>query len=184
MSWQAAPRVGGRSAELWVMEPGTVLAAKYRLDEVLGRCRMVSVWRALHLGLNAPVAVKLMDRAIMKTAGMLARFHREAQAAAQLRSPHVVQIIDHGVDAESGTPFIAMELLEGESLADRLTRVGVLSPRETSRLVTEVCRALARAHEAGIVHRDLKPANLFLVANDDQEVTKVLDFGIAKSQPT
>ena len=166
------------------MEAGTVLAAKYRLDEVLGRGGMGSVWRALHLGLNAPVAVKLMDPAIMKTAGMLARFHREAQAAAQLRSPHVVQIIDHGVDAETGTPFIAMELLEGESLADRLTRVGVLSPRETSRLVTEVCRALARAHEAGIVHRDLKPANLFLVANDDQEVTKVLDFGIAKSQPT
>ena len=166
------------------MEAGTVLASKYRLDSELGRGGMGSVWRALHLGLNAPVAIKLMDPAIMKTPGMLVRFHREAQAAAQLRSPHVVQIIDHGVDPETETPFIAMELLEGESLADRLTRLGVLSPIQTSRIVTEVCRALARAHEAGIVHRDLKPANLFLVENGDQELTKVLDFGIAKSQPT
>jgi eukaryotic-like serine/threonine-protein kinase len=164
------------------MEAGSVISGKYRLEAVLGRGGMGSVWRALHLGLNAPVAIKLMDPAVMKTSGMLARFHREAQAAAQLRSPHVVQIFDHGVDTDSGVPFIVMELLEGESLADRLTRVGVLTPRETSRIITEVCRALARAHDAGIVHRDLKPANLFLVANDDQEVTKVLDFGIAKQQ--
>jgi serine/threonine protein kinase len=164
------------------MEVGSVISSKYRLEAVLGRGGMGSVWRALHLGLNAPVAIKLMDPVVMKTSGMLARFHREAQAAAQLRSPHVVQIFDHGVDTDSGVPFIVMELLEGESLADRLTRVGTLTPRETSRIITEVCRALARAHDAGIVHRDLKPANLFLVANDDQEVTKVLDFGIAKQQ--
>ncbi len=164
------------------MEAGSIISGKYRLEAVLGRGGMGSVWHALHLGLNAPVAIKLMDPAVMKTSGMLARFHREAQAAAQLRSPHVVQIFDHGVDTDSGVPFIVMELLEGESLADRLTRVGVLTPRETSRIITEVCRALARAHDAGIVHRDLKPANLFLVANDDQEVTKVLDFGIAKQQ--
>jgi serine/threonine-protein kinase len=164
------------------MQPGTVLSGKYRLDALLGRGGMGSVWRALHLGLDAPVAVKLMDPAIMKTSGMLARFHREAQAAAQLRSPHVVQIFDHGVDAESGIPFIVMELLDGESLAERLARVRLLTPRETNQIVTEVCRALARAHDAGIVHRDLKPANLFLIENGDQEVTKVLDFGIAKSQ--
>jgi serine/threonine-protein kinase len=143
---------------------------------------MGSVWRAHHLGLEAPVAVKLMDPAVMRTPGMLARFHREAQAAAQLRSPHVVQIFDHGVDEASRTPFIVMELLEGESLLDRQARFRVLPPRETSLIVTDVCRALGRAHEMGIIHRDLKPANLFLVNNDDHEITKVLDFGIAKSQ--
>lgn len=163
------------------MKEGVVLAGKYRLEGVLGRGGMGSVWRAHHLGLEAPIAVKLMDPAIMSTPGMLQRFHREAQAAAKLRSPHVVQIIDHGVDDATATPFIAMELLEGESLLDRLGRVRTLTPSQTARLVSDVCRALGRAHDAGIIHRDLKPANLFLVANDDQELTKVLDFGIAKS---
>jgi serine/threonine-protein kinase len=163
------------------MEVGVVLAGKYRLEALLGHGGMGSVWRAHHLGLEAPVAVKLMAPGIMTAPGMLQRFHREAQAAARLRSPHVVQIFDHGVDSATSTPFIVMELLEGESLLERLGRVRTLSPLKTARLVTDVCRALSRAHEAGIIHRDLKPANLFLVPNDDQEVTKVLDFGIAKS---
>ena len=100
------------------------------------------------------------------------------KAAASLRSAHVVQVFDYGVD--EGDPYLAMELLEGESLADRLLRVRRLSYVETTRFLTHAARALARAHEAGIVHRDLKPDNVFLVRNDDQEVAKVLDFGIAK----
>jgi serine/threonine-protein kinase len=143
---------------------------------------MGSVWRAQHLGLNAPVAIKLMDSALAATAEGRARFHREAQAAAALRSPHVVQVLDHGFDESSHQPFIVMELMDGESLAERLKRLARLSPQETARVVTHVARALARAHGSGIVHRDLKPDNVFVVQNEDEEVAKVLDFGIAKSQ--
>ncbi|WP_420894966.1 protein kinase domain-containing protein, partial [Sorangium cellulosum] len=102
----------------------------------------------------------------------------EATAAAQLRSAHVVQILDHGIEGEQ--PFIVMELLEGEDLFERLARRRRLSLQETSRIMTQVARALTRAHGAGIVHRDLKPENFFLCANEDDEVVKILDFGIAK----
>jgi serine/threonine protein kinase len=162
---------------------GTVLAEKYRLESLIGRGGMGSVWRAEHLGLNAPVAVKLLNLVQFEGASdALARFHREARSAAAIRSPHVVQILDHGVDATFGVPFIVMELMEGESLANRLTRCGRIPPAEVGRVFAHVARALSRAHEAGIVHRDLKPDNVFLVLNEDEEVAKVLDFGIAKAQ--
>lgn len=141
---------------------------------------MGSVWRADHLTLNSPVAVKLLEPWVASDPLGQARFMREAHAAAKLRSPHVVQIFDHGVDA--GTPYIVMELLEGESLATRLAREGRLSFVETARIVTHIARALSRAHAAGIVHRDLKPDNVFLVRDDDGELAKLLDFGIAKSE--
>jgi serine/threonine-protein kinase len=163
-----------------VERPDTeIIAGKYRLLRKLGQGGMGSVWYAEHLTLHSPVAIKLIDLAIVANPEALARFLREAQSAAKLRSPHVVQILDHGVD--NGTPYIAMELLEGESLADRLARVGKLSPADTARIMTHVARAVARAHEAGIVHRDLKPDNIFIVQNDDEEIAKVLDFGIAKA---
>ena len=162
-------------------QPGqhVVLAGKYRLIRQLGKGGMGSVWYAEHLALESPVAIKLIDPEIANNPEALSRFFREAKAAASLRSPHVVQILDHGVDGD--TPYIAMEVLEGESLATRLDRTKRLSPAETSRIVTQVARALARAHEASIVHRDLKPENVFLVRNDEEEIAKVLDFGIAKS---
>jgi serine/threonine protein kinase len=156
-----------------------VIAGKYRLVRQLGKGGMGSVWYAEHLTLHSPVAIKLIDPEIAQNAEALARFLREAQSAASLRSPHVVQILDHGVD--NGVPYIAMEVLDGESLADRLTRIGRLMPAETARLMTHVGRAIGRAHEAGIVHRDLKPDNIFIIRNDEEEIGKVLDFGIAKS---
>jgi eukaryotic-like serine/threonine-protein kinase len=160
---------------------GTLLAEKYRLVSLLGRGGMGEVWRAEHLGLRAPVAIKLMNPETVSHPEALARFNREAQAAASLRSPHVVQVLDHGLDPILQVPFIAMEMLEGESLAARLERFGRLSPADTARVVTHIARALARSHEAGIVHRDLKPDNVFLVRGDDEEIAKVLDFGIAKA---
>ena len=155
-----------------------VLVGRYRLDERLGAGGMGSIWRAHHLVLAAPVAVKLIDREAVPDEEMLARFMREAQSAATLRSPHVVQILDYGVDDK--LPFIVMELLDGENLAQRLRRLGRLSLTDTARIVTHIGRAVARAHEAGIVHRDLKPENVFLIRNEDEEIAKVLDFGVAK----
>ncbi len=157
----------------------SIIAGKYRLLHKLGQGAMGTVWQAEHLTLKSQVAIKFIQVDTASHADALLRFSREAQAAASLRSPHVVQILDYGVD--DGVPYIAMELLEGETLADRLTRVGRLEPSEVSHLMMHVGRAVARAHEAGIVHRDLKPDNVFVVRNDDEELAKVLDFGIAKS---
>lgn len=161
---------------------GTVLAEKYRLESVLGEGGMGTVYRAEHLALRAPVAVKVIDRQVEEGDVTFARFMREAQSAAALRSPHVVQILDYGMD--QGRPFMVMELLEGEPLADRLKRLGSLSPEETYRILLHVAKAVSKAHEADIVHRDLKPDNIFLVHNEGDELAKVLDFGVAKVETT
>jgi serine/threonine protein kinase len=159
---------------------GSVLGGKYRLISEIGRGGMGSVWRAQHLGWEAPVALKIMNRDITAHPEAVARFEREVRLAAGLRSPHVVQVLDHGVDEATQTPYIAMELLEGESLARRLKRTGRLSPASTFQVFSQLARALTRAHAAGIVHRDLKPDNVFLVQNEEESLTKILDFGVAK----
>jgi len=156
-----------------------VVSGRYRLESLLGQGGMGSVWRAHHLALNAPVAIKLIDPALAGSPEAQARFIREAQAAAALRSPNVVQTLDFGVD--QGVPYIVMELLVGESLADRLARVGRLTPADTARIVGDVAKAIGKAHAAEIVHRDLKPDNVFLAHDEDDEVVKVLDFGVAKA---
>jgi serine/threonine protein kinase len=160
--------------------PGLVLGGKYRLVRPLGRGGLAAVWYAEHLTLHSPVALKIIDPVASDDhEESLQRFLREARAAAALRSPHVVQILDYGVDQD--LPYIVMELLEGESLEQRLERQQRLGIEETARVIKHVARAMSRAHEAGIVHRDLKPANIFLVPNDDEEIVKVLDFGVAKA---
>jgi eukaryotic-like serine/threonine-protein kinase len=164
--------------ELRLVHASPALGAKYRLKRQLDRGGMGSVWEAEHVLLGSSVAVKLMDTEIAAYPEAVSRFLREAQAAAALRSPHVVQILDYGIDGE--VPFIVMELLEGESLAARLRR-GALPAQQAALLLTDVARALSKAHDAGIVHRDLKPENVFIIRNDDQELAKVLDFGIAKT---
>lgn len=164
------------------LEPGTVLADKYRLESVLGVGGMGTVYRAEHLALKAPVAIKVIDREVAEGDVALARFMREAQSAASLRSPHVVQILDYGM--EGNRPFMVMEMLEGEPLADRIRRLGRLAPQDTYRIISHIARAVSRAHEADIIHRDLKPDNVFLVHNEGDEIAKVLDFGVAKVEST
>jgi serine/threonine protein kinase len=125
-----------------------------------------------------PCAVKFVDEKLTGP-GLRERFEAEARAAARLKGPHVVQILDHGV--WDGHPYIAMELLEGEDLAARLHQPIRITPAETATVITQVARALTRAHAMGVVHRDLKPANIFLTRDDEGRfVAKVLDFGIAK----
>ncbi|WP_437581262.1 protein kinase domain-containing protein [Sorangium sp. So ce887] len=156
---------------------GTTVADRFRLVRPLRQGGMGSVWLAQHMGLDIPCAIKFMHaQGVSKEVRL--RFEREAKVAAQIRSPHVVQILDHGV--WQGTPYIAMEYLDGEDLDTRIQRVGRLDPYDTMAITAQVARALTRAHAAGLVHRDLKPANIFLVRDDDREIAKVLDFGIAK----
>lgn len=156
-----------------------VVGGKYKLLRPLGGGGMGWVWVAEHLTLNALVALKFMRHARGRSHQDVVRFALEARSAAQLRSSHVVQVLDYGTSYD--VPYIAMELLEGETLAARLARTGVLTPGDTARVLEQVARAMARAHAHGIVHRDLKPANIFLVHEDGREIVKVLDFGVAKS---
>ncbi len=160
---------------------GRVLAQRYRLVAKLGEGGMGSVWRAEHLTLNTQVAIKLIDPSIAQSKDALARFQREAQSAAELRSTHIVQIIDYGVD--DNTPFIAMELLRGESVAERLVRLGRLSPNDAIQILSQVARALTLAHEKGIVHRDLKPDNIFIVREGAHEAAVPTQPDLAPSTP-
>jgi serine/threonine protein kinase len=158
-----------------------VVAERFRLNRMIGRGGMGSVWQATHLGLDTECAIKFIEGDFASLPEAHQRFEREAKAAAQLRSPHVVQIMDNGV--WEGRPYIAMELLDGVDLKKRLS-AGKMLPNEIASILTQVCRALTKAHALGIVHRDLKPDNIFLVRDDDREIAKVLDFGIAKRQDT
>jgi len=159
---------------------GTVIAGKYRLEAPVAQGGMGSVWAAHHLTLDKRLAIKFIGPEIVGLDEARKRFEREAKAAALLQSPHVVQIHDYGVDGE--VPYLVMELLEGEDLGARLARRAKLPLPEVVSVVVQVARALRRAAEAGIVHRDLKPGNVFVVRGDeDDELIKVLDFGIAKA---
>src|SRR5262245_14087011 len=124
------------------MAQGAVLGGKYRLEAVVGKGGMGSVWRARNLKLDAAVAVKLMHPSIVADEAALRSFHREAHACAMLRSPHILQVFDHDVDPATGCPYIVMELLDGEPLSSRLERVG-LSLEQTEAVVRDVCRGLA-----------------------------------------
>jgi serine/threonine protein kinase len=161
-----------------------LVAAKYEVLGLIGRGGMGSVWEGRHQSLGTRVAIKFIDPEHAESDEARARFVTEARAAATIQSKHAIQIFDHGV-TEDGRPYMVMELLVGEPLDKRLERLGSISLEETARVVGHVCRALQRAHDAGIIHRDLKPENIFLVRSedDDDEIAKVLDFGIAKIKP-
>jgi len=158
-----------------------LVAGKYEVLDLIGRGGMGSVWRGRHNSLGTMVAVKFVDPEYAKSQEARSRFATEARAAATIQSKHAVQIYDHGM-TDDGRPYIVMELLVGEPLDKRIERLRQISLPDTSRVISQVCRALQRAHDAGIIHRDLKPENIFLVRSldDDDEVAKVLDFGIAK----
>jgi len=139
---------------------------------------MSTVWSALDLHLNGEVAVKLLDSSIAENDKALSRFLREARTIARLRSNHVIRVLDCGID--EGIPFIVMERLNGASLREKLHRLGVLSPHQTVGHLGDVARGMQAAHDKGVIHRDLKPDNIFIAFEDNTEVAKVLDFGIAK----
>jgi serine/threonine-protein kinase len=160
---------------------GYLIAGKYRLDRLLACGGMGAVWIARHIELDIDFAIKLMAPRYVGSPRERARFVREARAAARLRSKHIVGVLDYGVDGS--LPYIVMELLEGEDLWTRLEREGALSLPAAAAVLTSVARGLELAHAAGILHRDLKPCNIFLArgrGQAEEEVVKILDFGVAK----
>ena len=162
------------------MTPGDLVTPSIRLVRMLGQGGMGSVWVAEHERLRTEVVVKFIVGEYAKHPEALARFEREATLAAQAKSPHVVQVFDHGV-SQDGLPYIAMELLEGEDLAERIQREKLIEPDVFVDWFRQAASGLSRAHKKGIVHRDIKPENIFLCNEDDDVLVKVLDFGIAKS---
>jgi len=148
----------------------------------LGEGGMGKVWVARHKGLETDVVVKFLATEGADRADAEARFAREAAAAAAVKSPHVVQVFDHGTTV-TGTRYIVMELLEGRDLATHLSNGGPMEPRDVAAVIAQVAKALSKAHQAGVIHRDIKPENIFLCDGDGGEMfVKVLDFGIAKRE--
>ena len=159
---------------------GSLLGDKYRVGRELGRGGMACVYEAVNIDIGKKVAIKLLAGHLATSQTVVERFLREARAVAQIRSAHICDVYDVG-SLEDGTPFLVLELLEGESLYDAMVRDRQMSPQLTLAIILQVCRGLQKAHTANIVHRDLKPENIFLtVDNDGNLLVKVLDFGLAK----
>jgi serine/threonine protein kinase len=160
-----------------------IFAGDYRVVAPLAAGGMGAVYQVEQLSTGKQRALKLMRPQLALDEKMRQRFLREARVGARIESEHVVEVIGAGVDGASGIPWLAMELLNGETLGDRLVKHGPMSFRETAQVISELCHAVGAAHAAGIVHRDLKPENLFLAVPRREGapfVLKVLDFGIAK----
>ena len=168
---------------------GRLIADRYRVVALVGSGGMGEVYRAEHIGLKRPTALKFMRPALGRDADALARFRREAEQASRISHPNVAAIYDFG-DTDDGHVFLAMEFIEGESLADRIAREGRLPAGDAAQIILGAAAGLAAAHRRGILHRDLKPANIMLaaecrtgVAQDPHAVgtVKLVDFGIARS---
>ena len=156
------------------LQPGQMLL-HYRLAEKIGKGGMGVVWRALDTTLDRDVAIKILPEAFSTDTDRVARFEREAKVLASLNHPNIASI--HGLHEAERLRFLAMEFIEGESLAERLAR-GPLALEECLGFAVPIAEALEAAHENGIVHRDLKPANIQVTPDGK---VKVLDFGLAKA---
>jgi serine/threonine-protein kinase len=161
---------------------GSTLGGKYRLEREIARGGMASVWLGVHLSLGINVAIKFMKPELAGAPDYVS-FEREARAAAQLRSEHIVRVYDHGI-AHDGAPYLVMEYLAGDTLGDRVERSGARSPQEVFAIVEQIGRALSEAHGRGIVHRDVKPENILLVEDPERRygLAKLVDFGLARSR--
>jgi serine/threonine protein kinase len=160
-----------------MLQAGAVLARSYRLLHTIGEGGMGRVWVAEQLALDRRVAVKVLSDEVIQSKPALELFHREARATAKVDSPHVVRVLDFDV-TEQGFPFLVLELLVGETLEERVQRMGGLPLDDVREMLEQTCHALCAAHGCGILHRDIKAENLFLQAGRRVDV-KLLDFGIA-----
>ena len=154
---------------------GTVLSGRYRLEAKLGSGGMSTVYLARDETLDRSVAIKVMHREMSEQADQLQRFRQEARAVAKLSHPNVVGVIDAGEDG--GYPYIVLEYVEGETLKQRINRVGALDPQEALAYAIEIARGLTVAHARQMVHRDIKPQNVLIDADGRAKLT---DFGISR----
>jgi serine/threonine-protein kinase len=159
---------------------GRTIEGKYRIEAKLGEGGMGTVYRARHVLMDSLVAIKVLHPTLVSDATSVARFQREAQAAARIRHPNAVAVSDFGV-TDDQTNYIVMELFEGKSLRDLLNEKGRLDLDQCAEIARQVCSALDAAHKSGVVHRDVKPENIFIAPQSKGRLlVKVIDFGIAK----
>src|SRR5262249_16388634 len=159
---------------------GKTLSQSYTILRVIGEGGMGRVYEARHTRRPAkPFPIKIVHQEFARQSDVISRFQREAEAAASIRSPHVVDVYD--VDrTPDGRPFIVGEFLDGKEFADHLDKTGKMSVPRAVPIVQQICKALMAAHEKGVVHRDMKPENVFLTGDMMRPVAKVIDFGISK----
>lgn len=163
-----------------LVSEGAVIAGKFRLERILGVGGMGAVFEATHVALGERVAVKFLRPELRDKPELVERFLREARSQFRIKSDHIVRVLDVGT-AESGTPYIAMELLEGVSLHAHVRRLGRVAPGEAAEIVMQACDALSAAHALGIVHRDVKTKNLMLTSAPSGALrVKLVDFGVAQ----
>jgi eukaryotic-like serine/threonine-protein kinase len=159
---------------------GTLAAGRYRVLKLLGEGGMGQVYLAEHIAIEKRVALKVLRPEYASKGEIVTRFQQEAISASRIKHPNVLDVFDFG-QLENGCFFLAMEFLEGNDLADELTRRRVLDAGIGIRIAMQICRALAAAHANGVVHRDMKPENVFLQRTvDGEEIVKIVDFGIAQ----
>jgi serine/threonine-protein kinase len=172
-----------------VLEPGQIFASRYRVLRCVAEGGMGAVFEAEHTAIERRVAIKLLFPHVVGVASARKKFELEARISARVNSPHIVEVLDAGFDESTKSPFLVMEMLEGQTLAARIYEQGPLAPREALHLLQQVAAGLEAAHAyrdpdgtpRPIVHRDLKPENLFLVRTQEDGVSaKILDYGIAK----
>lgn len=160
---------------------GQVISGRYRIEDLIGEGGFGAVYRAIHTGTGDVVAIKVLRNDQLSSPEMVQRFQQEAAVTAKLKQPHTVRVFDFG-QMDSGELYIAMEFLDGRVLSKLLADESPLPYRRLAKIVGQVLKALAEAHEKGLVHRDLKPDNIFLQnVHGEGDFVKVLDFGIAKS---
>jgi eukaryotic-like serine/threonine-protein kinase len=164
------------------IDPGTLVGGKLRIVRLLGTGGMGAVYEVEHELTKHRRALKLLHARYKVYPELIQRFLREASAAGRIGNPHIAETFDAG-ELESGDPYLVMELLKGETLADLLRRKQRLSISEAAELVRQACTGVQAAHDTGIVHRDLKPENLFVIERDHRPFVKILDFGISKFDP-
>lgn len=157
------------------MDVPHIIAGRFRIECEIGKGGMGTVYRATHLGLERPVAVKIIKQEFASDPAVAERFMREARTMARLRHRHAAMIFDAG-NLPDGRHFIVMEFVEGETLSEALAREGRFSAERAVRIASDICDVLSEAHQLGIVHRDLKPSNIML----NERGICVLDFGVAK----
>ncbi len=160
---------------------GQVIAEKYEIISMLGKGGMSVVYKAKHNMMNRTVAVKMLRPELVAVPQLLQRFQQESNAVSALRHPNIVTVFDYGLLSSSGTPYIIMDYLEGDTLAHMIKTEKTLTPERAIPLFAQACDALAHSHDQGVIHRDIKPANLLVrVEKNGDESLTIFDFGIAK----